>query len=241
MAVRKGKMKQEPLVLGYVERISSTVFADFPKQLTELAHGKHGVYALYKGDRLYYVGLATNLRNRIKQHLKDKHSGKWNRFSLYLVRKEEHIKELESLILRIADPKGNSTKGRLPGADNLLNPLRSAILEEQSSQLEKLFGRKKAVKINKHTKPKSLKKSTYRKPIMAKYVSKRMQIRGLHKGITHKASVLANGQIRFNGTLYTSPSIAGAAAVGRKTCNGWKFWKFKNSSGDWVPLNELRL
>ncbi|MBT3192989.1 MAG: GIY-YIG nuclease family protein [Verrucomicrobia bacterium] len=114
----KRERKSNPLVLGYLEKISSKAFADYPKQITDLIGKKHGIYALYKNDRLYYVGLATNLKRRIKQHRIDKHAGKWNRFSLYLVRKQEHIKELESLILRIADPTGNATSGRLPGADN---------------------------------------------------------------------------------------------------------------------------
>jgi len=236
---------QHSLVLGYLERISSTVFADFPKQLTALARGKHGVYALYKGDRLYYVGLATNLRNRIKQHLNDKHSGKWNRFSLYLVKKAEHIKELESLILRIADPKGNCAKGRLPGADNLLTPLRSSILQEQNQQIEKLFGgnaipKKPKVTKARPTKIRPVKNGTGREPALAQYVTKRFPIQGDHQGTVHKAKILANGQIRYNGILYNSPSIAGAAAVNRKTCNGWTFWKYKDSSGTWVRLNELR-
>lgn len=74
---RKSKptRKAQPLVLGYLERVSSELFSDFPRQLTDLVGRKHGVYALYKGDRLYYVGLGTNLRNRIKHHLRDRHAG----------------------------------------------------------------------------------------------------------------------------------------------------------------------
>ena len=46
---RKKRTVQGPqqLVLGYLERISSKVFSDFPKQLTGLVGRKHGVYALY--------------------------------------------------------------------------------------------------------------------------------------------------------------------------------------------------
>jgi len=134
------------LVFGYLERISSKVFSDFPQELTSLVIKKHGVYALYKGDRLYYVGLATNLRNRIKNHLKDKHAGKWDKFSLYLVRKVDHIKELESLILRIADPKGNAMRGRLKNADNLKNELQAKIKRSQLAQLSALLGGKKSRK-----------------------------------------------------------------------------------------------
>ena len=134
--------KARPLVLGYLERISIKAFSDFRKQLTDLVGTKHGIYALYKGDRLYYVGLATNLRNRIPQHLKDRHAKRWDRFSLYLVRKEDHIKEIESLLLRIADPTGNATRGRLSRSENLQPELLKKIKAEQEKQLGKLFGSK---------------------------------------------------------------------------------------------------
>lgn len=137
MKIKQSETKRtRALVLGYLERLASSAFDDYPQQIRELVHGKHGVYALYKGDRLYYVGLATNLRNRVKHHLIDKLAGKWNRFSLYLVRKVEHIKELESLVLRIATPKGNTSGGRLSGADDL-----ATIIEKHGWQLERKFNR----------------------------------------------------------------------------------------------------
>ncbi len=132
--------KSRSLVLGFLERISSKLFEDFPAQLTHFIGSEHGVYALYKGNHLYYVGLATNLRGRIKHHLQDRHAGAWDAFSLYLVRKADHIKELESLLLRIADPKGNKTRGRLKHADNLKKSLQEMIENEQSKQLEIVLG-----------------------------------------------------------------------------------------------------
>lgn len=44
---------------------------------------------------------------RVNHHLKDWHKGKWDRFSVYLTNDDEHIKPLESLMLRIINPKGN--------------------------------------------------------------------------------------------------------------------------------------
>ncbi len=238
------KTKSHPLVLGYLERIASSAFSEFPKQITGLVHGRHGVYALYKGDRLYYVGLATNLRNRIKQHLRDKHAGKWNRFSLYLVRKAEHIKELETMILRIADPKGNSTKGALPGAENLWGALHSSIRAEQDRQVQDLFGitRKKKPRRTKKTKRSEAarKANASRQPAMAPYVTKRFQIRTTYRGIQHKAMVEKNGTITMGGKTYTSPSSAGSAVRGGKSTNGWTFWKHKNANGEWVQLNTLK-
>ena len=48
----------------------------FKKGLKEIMKGYSGIYALYRKERLYYVGLTTNLLGRINQHLKDRHAGK---------------------------------------------------------------------------------------------------------------------------------------------------------------------
>ena len=45
----------------------------FPSALSDLVGTSHGVYALYDEDKLYYVGKASDLKRRIKQHLKDRH------------------------------------------------------------------------------------------------------------------------------------------------------------------------
>ncbi len=230
------KRKSRALVIGYLERIASKAFEGFPKQVTELIGKKHGIYALYKGDRLYYVGLATNLRNRIKHHLKDRHAGKWDRFSLYLVRKTDHIKELESLLLRIAGPKGNLTGGKLKRAENLKTTLKQKIKQEQGRQIDKLMGTKSK------TSSKSRKKSSAKEksqPSLAPYVKKRMKIRREYKGKLYVASVRSNGTINYKGNVYNSPSMAGKAITKRSTA-GWHFWRYKNKKGEWVRLNELR-
>jgi hypothetical protein len=242
----KSQSSTRPLVLGYLERIASSAFSEFPQQITDLVHGKHGVYALYKGDRLYYVGLATNLRNRIRQHLKDKHAGKWNRFSLYLVRKVEHIKELESMILRIADPTGNSTRGGLPGADDLWGRLHKTIREEQDRQIQKLFGVTRKAHVPKRKgparkTPKAKTRTNNREPALAPYRDKGIkELRATFRKQTLTARVKQDGTIVFNDKTYNSPSMAGAVAVQRKTCNGWTFWKYEESPDNWVPLDSLR-
>lgn len=231
------------LVLGFIERISIGAFSAYPMQLTDLVQGRHGIYALYKGDRLYYVGLATNLRNRIKQHLNDRHAGKWNRFSLYLVRKAEHIKELESLILRISHPDGNATRGTLPGADNLRGALERSVLAEQARQNQSIFGftispRPRSRKPAQRPVPTS---PTSRKPALAPFMAKGLTtLRARHKGKTLSAHVNPDGTIRFNGRTFTSPSLAGAIAVNRKTCNGWTFWEYEATPNHWLKLDALR-
>ncbi len=227
-----------PLVLGHLEQTASNAFSDYPRQITELVHGKHGVYALYKGDRLYYVGLATNLRNRIKQHLKDRHAGKWNRFSLYLVRKVEHIAEIETIVLRIANPKGNKSRGRLPGSKDLWKDLERNIRSADDFKIRALHHevekahRIKATRktVNPHTDG----------PPLAKYKGMPTLLRVQYKGRIITARVRRDGAILYAGKVYNSPSMAGKAAIKRSTCNGWTFWKYEQTPGNWIPLDTLR-
>ncbi|MGD9875000.1 MAG: DUF2924 domain-containing protein [Kiritimatiellia bacterium] len=234
-------MSGKKLVLGYLENVSSKVFSDFPKEITSLVNNRHGVYALYKGDHLYYVGLATNLKSRVKHHLQDRHAGKWDSFRLYLIHKTDHIKELESLILRIADPKGNRVKGRMPHAENMMPRLRAHIKERQIDDLSSVLNltRKNKKAPARKIRGKKPAKTAGRQPTLAPYVTKGFELRKVYKGKTYKAFVLADGTVRYDGKIYTSPSHA-AVAVTKLSRNGWSFWRFKNASGQWVKLNTLR-
>jgi hypothetical protein len=83
-------------------------------------------------------------------------------------------------------------------------------------------------------------KAAGRTPTLAAYIDGPLRLRARTKGKTVHAQIRSNGSVRFNGKLYTSPSLAGAAAVARRTCNGWTFWQYERAPGDWVPLDELR-
>ncbi len=236
--------KSRPLVGGFLERISVTAFEKYHREITDLVRSQHGVYALYKNDRLYYVGLAVNLRRRIKQHLKDKHAGRWNRFSLYLVRKVDHIKEIESLLLRIADPAGNKQGGRLRKATNLDRQLRRKMQKRQKEELDEIFAndagsRRAAPKATIRRKVKRKKAGAGDRgdrPLKGIVGGKR--IYASYKGKEFKAVVYRNGRIKFNGQFYDSPSAAGKAARKRET-NGWSFWRVRKD-GELVKLSELR-
>jgi len=237
--------KARPLVGGFLERISVTAFEKYHRDITDLVRSQHGVYALYKNDRLYYVGLAVNLRRRIKQHLKDKHAGRWNRFSLYLVRKVDHIKEIESLLLRIADPAGNKQGGRLRKATNLDRQLRSRMQKRQKEELDEIFSngtgsRRAAPKATSRRKVKRKKTSRAERadrPLKG-IVGGGKRIYATYKGKDYKAVVYNNGRIKLNGQFYDSPSAAGKAARKRET-NGWSFWRVRKD-GELVKLSELR-
>ena len=235
----KGMRRTRHLVLGYLERVSSKAFDRYPEELTDLAAKEHGVYALYKGDRLYYVGLAIDLRNRIKHHLRDRHARKWDRFSLYLIRKADHIKELESLILRTADPRGNRKKGKLLKAENLMFDLRAKIRKRQQKEIEDVFPKKRTARRQPITRKwRTMGRQVAAAPL-ATYVTRGIVLRGYYKGTMYRARVKRSGQIEFRGNLYNSPGGAAHAVTGRSTY-GWVFWRYKNESGVWVRLKDLR-
>ena len=124
-------MKSKRLVLEHLEDISARVLEEYSDAIREFARGRSGVYALYRRDKLYYVGLAANLMSRLKQHLRDQHNGAWDRFSVYLTAHDEHMKELESLLLRISKPPGNTQSGRFMASENQRAALNRRIKEDR--------------------------------------------------------------------------------------------------------------
>ena len=75
-------MARKPaLVTQHLEGVSRELLEEHQEIVRRYVRARNGVYALYRGKRLYYVGLATNLKNRLGHHLKDRHHGSWDRFS----------------------------------------------------------------------------------------------------------------------------------------------------------------
>ena len=95
----------------------------FWKEFHGLLRGYSGIYVLYKHDVPHYVGKASKLSWRIRNHQNDRLKGKWDSFSLYVVRGDRYVKDIESLLLRIVKPKGALVSGRFKGADNLRKEL----------------------------------------------------------------------------------------------------------------------
>ena len=65
------KRKRSALVSQYLEGISRTALAEYQPFFREQARRRNGVYALYQRKKLYYVGLARDLRGRLKTQLSD--------------------------------------------------------------------------------------------------------------------------------------------------------------------------
>jgi len=222
------------LVSQHLENISRTALEKYQNILKEYVKGRHGVYALYSKGHLYYVGLASNLRNRLKTHLKDRHAQTWDSFSVYLTINDSHLHELETLILKIASPKGNKHSGNFINAQNLKPILKKAVTKAQQKELIGLG----LIKTNEVAKTKLIALKG-RKAILAPYVKNRFEIRLRYKGKTHKAMIRKDGTILSAGKVYNSPSMA-AVAIKQRASNGWTNWKYERAPGDWLLLDNLR-
>lgn len=222
------------LVSQHLENISRQALEKYQGILKEYVKGRHGVYALYRNGNLYYVGLASNLRNRLKAHLKNRHAQTWDSFSVYLTINDSHLHELETLILKIASPKGNKISGNFIKAQNLKPVFKKAVTKAQQKELVKL-GLKKIVE---PVKPKSMIKKDS-KAVLALYVKDRSEIRCWYKGKLYKATVRKDGTILYKGESYNSPSTA-ASVITKRAMNGWATWRYERAPGDWVILDTLR-
>jgi hypothetical protein len=221
-------------VREYLERVSWKVLDAYRPVLRGMIRGHAGVYALYKGEKLYYVGLATNLMGRVNHHLKDRHEGKWDRFSVYLTTGNELIRPLEALVLRIVDPSGNRVKGRLVGALDIAGSLKRRMEERARDEAATMLGGRYA-RHRRRSKAKGVKGTV----VLAGLVEKRLVLRASHKGKRFRASLRRDGQISYKRKLYASPSSVAKVVAGRAV-NGWSFWQYRNPKGQWVRLSELK-
>jgi hypothetical protein len=208
----RGSSKKS-LVIQKLENISKSIFRNYYKQITELIGNSHGIYALYDENDLYYVGKSTDLKNRVKQHLKDRHFAGWSHFSLYLVRNTEHIHEIESLLIRIANPKGNRKIPKGEKGSSLLAKLKDTIKQQQRKELEEMFGdglRRKLSRKFIQNKIKSL----------VGLVKKKTALYRTYKGKEYKALLTPRGKIKLAGKVYLTPTAAAKAIVKGSSVNG---------------------
>jgi len=226
--------KGKRLVTEHLENVSWQVLEDYPEIVKEMIKRRAGVYALYKGDELYYVGLASNLMARLKTHLKDRHKGAWDRFSVYLTLRDEHIRELESLLLRIVNPEGNKIRGQFVKSQNLYPNLNRKITEYDADHRAELLGgwvkkRRQMVRA----------RNAKGKGALKGLVTKRITLKGWNGDWEYTASLRKDGTIQVGGEVYDTPNAAARAALG-KPVGGWSFWHYKDKSREWVKLRTLK-
>ncbi len=110
------KTTKGALIKGMSKRLPSEILDNpvFKKRLKEIMKGYSGIYALYRMNRLYYVGLTTNLLGRINWHLRDRHVGKWDHFVIFRIKRVDYLKDIETLITHLIELPGNRVKGKVP-------------------------------------------------------------------------------------------------------------------------------
>lgn len=213
------------LFIEHLEDVGYVVFEKYASVITQYIKGRNGIYALYRQDELYYVGLASDLRRRLKQHRDDRHAERWNRFSVYLTRNERFLKELETLLLRISLPEGNHVRGKFRGSTDLKPSLMSSIKQVQDSERNGLLGRSSTTKQANRTK--------------SKRPNRAIILRREYKGRVYWARLRSDGTVRIADKVYDS--VTGAAkSVVKRSINGWLFWNAKNEDGDWVKVGTFR-
>ena len=121
------------LIKGMSRRLPSQILDSevFRERLRKLLRHYSGIYALYKGDRLYYVGLTYDLLGRINHHRDDRHRKKWDSFVVFRIKRISFLKDVETLVTNLARTPGNRVKGNIPRDGDINRLLRSTLSEHE--------------------------------------------------------------------------------------------------------------
>jgi Restriction Enzyme Adenine Methylase Associated/Protein of unknown function (DUF2924) len=229
---RRAGRRREALVLAHLERVSRDLLVRHPDVVRQFIGRNAGVYALYRKNRLYYVGLARSLRNRLTAHGKNRHGNLWDHFSIYLTIKDQHLREIEALLLRITKPPGAKQTGKLAQSKDMKRQIMRAIRRKQAREVSSLFDRVVNLNDEPGTKPRGDADLIRLLPVGAR-------LQGTHKGKVYRARARRDGRVRYNGRIYSSLSLAAKAAIKRRT-NGWWFWQIERGRGNWTRLTKVR-
>jgi hypothetical protein len=126
---KKSKSLRGQLVQSYAEKISAKLLEHHRETVKLVIGRKSGVYVLSKSGKPYYIGLASELPSRLNYHLKGRHAGEWDRFNFYAIRRRKYLRDLESILIRVAKPEGNRQTGGFGKNKNLHGKLRNEIIQ----------------------------------------------------------------------------------------------------------------
>ena len=229
---RLHRLRREALVFQHLERVSRELLVRHPDIVRQFIGRNAGVYALYRKNRLYYVGLAKTLRNRLTAHGKNRHGTRWDHFSIYLTIKDQHLREIEALLLRITRPPGAKQTGKLTQSKDMKRQIMRGIRNKQAQEVTKLFG--------KHATSEAASALKARADLeLVQFLPTGARLRGHHKGKTFRATARRDGRVRYKSQVYPSLSLAAKAAVNHSV-NGWWFWKVERGKDNWVRLTTIR-
>jgi len=135
-------------------------------------------------------------------------------------------------LLRIANPEGAKQRGKLAQSRDMRRRIKRAIREKQYSEVSSLFGRETTPvrEVDGHPK---------RDSGLRRLLPQGAQLRGTLKGRIFRARVRRSGDVRFNGRIYKSLTLAAIAAI-KRPINGWWFWQVERGRSNWVRLEKIR-
>ena len=204
--------------------------------VNEQIKGKHGIYILYnKEDDIYYIGKASAIMRRIEQHRTDRHSKKWERFSVFFTKKADHLDQLEDAFISIVHPKGNNQNRRI--IPETTDQMEKAMKERDDELRGKMFSSDKS---KQKSRKRLSKKNGKQHPCLKNYFKSNKQLIARYKGKTYTATLLTSGKIKYKNTIYKKPSPV-AKEITQREMNGWDFWSIQDRANKKIKLSELGL
>jgi len=138
---------KDPHLLGKPELNDKVKASNFDLQ--------RGIYVLHDGRIVVYIGRTTTDRliTRLKEHIADRHAGRWNRFSWFglldvsekgeIIDEENStvinaiIKAAEALLIEVIEPPGNRKQGDFLKGKEYLQVIDPEIEKKQQEKLLK--------------------------------------------------------------------------------------------------------
>jgi hypothetical protein len=115
-----------------------------------------------------------------------------------------------------------------------------ALINVEISEKSELAPSKKGASTPKPKNAKAGGRITLETIISAGLITAPFRLEVTFKKQNYEAEVQKDGSIIYQGKTYKTPSDAGKAVVERKACNGWSFWRYRDSDGEPQLLDELR-
>jgi hypothetical protein len=209
---------------------------EHPDIVREFVGRNTGIYALYRRNKLYYVGLASAaLRTRLTAHGKNRHGDRWDHFSIYLTINDQHLREIEALLLRITKPPGAKQTGKLAQSRDMKRQIRKAIRAKHNREVSSLFGGFVVA----HDDDDNVGAKSRADSELTRLLPTGGRLRAVYKGKVFRARARRDGRVRYAGRPYATLSLA-AKAVVKRAVNGWWFWHIERGKGNWVRLTKVR-
>ena len=152
---RSSQIKRGSLLKYALEDIKKESFDTIKIELKKTMKTRSGIYALYKKGKVVKVGLSIGLYGRVKGHSKNEDLD-WDTASFFVIRHIKYLRDLETAINRIAQPKYSKQLGRVDNEHYLERLLNRRVREKQkelrvkertrTAQVEKLQKEIKKIK-----------------------------------------------------------------------------------------------